>query len=149
MRVVTVTLALTIAGMGGLAGGVGALLGIGGGVFLVPLLNLAAAFPLRTLAAISLLTVIATSSAVSARRVGTGVINLRLVIALAGHPAAGRLFLHAGVMALLATPVVRVSLSAATYAVQRDWVFAAMVAIVLVELLMGVVAALRAYAGPV
>ena len=49
------------------------MLGLGGGVFLVPLLNLALGFPLRTAAAISLCTVIATSSSVSAGRAGRGV----------------------------------------------------------------------------
>ena len=53
-----------------MAGGLGALLGIGGGVFLVPFLNLALNFPFTAAAAISLTTVIATSSAVSAGRTG-------------------------------------------------------------------------------
>jgi uncharacterized protein len=81
-RSVTVALALIIAGSGVAAGGVGALLGIGGGVFLVPLLHVALGFPLRTAAAISLSTVIATSSSVSAGRSGEHLINLRLVMVL-------------------------------------------------------------------
>jgi uncharacterized membrane protein YfcA len=58
----TLALSLIVFGSGVAAGGVGALLGIGGGVFLVPLLHLALGFQLRTAAAISLATVIATSS---------------------------------------------------------------------------------------
>ena len=48
-----------ILGAGVLAGGLGALLGIGGGVFLVPFLHLALGFPLRSAAAISLAGVLA------------------------------------------------------------------------------------------
>jgi uncharacterized membrane protein YfcA len=73
------------------AGGVGALLGIGGGVFLVPLLHIALGFQLRTAAAISLATVIATSSSVSAARSGTHLINLRLGMVLEVATVAGSL----------------------------------------------------------
>src|SRR5437764_450589 len=73
------------------AGGVGALLGIGGGVFFVPLLHVALGFPLRTAAAISLTTVIATSSSVSAGRSGEGLINLRLGMVLEVATVAGSL----------------------------------------------------------
>ena len=66
MPVVTPTLALIIFAAGAVAGSLGALLGIGGGVFLVPFLNLALDFPIAAAAAISLTTVIATSSSVSA-----------------------------------------------------------------------------------
>ena len=75
---VTPTLALLVFGAGAVAGGLGALLGIGGGVFLVPFLNLVLALPITSAAAISLTTVIATSSAVSAGRTGRQLINIRL-----------------------------------------------------------------------
>jgi len=88
---VTLTLAAIIFGSGVAAGGVGALLGIGGGVFFVPLLHLALGFPLRTAAAISLTSVIATSSAVSARRAGQHLINLRLGMLLEVATVAGSL----------------------------------------------------------
>jgi hypothetical protein len=88
---VTLTLAAIIFGSGVAAGGVGALLGIGGGVFFVPLLHVALGFPLRTAAAISLTTVIATSSAVSARRAGQHLINLRLGMLLEVATVAGSL----------------------------------------------------------
>ena len=90
-RAVSAALALIIFGSGVAAGGVGALLGIGGGVFFVPLLNVALRFPLRTAAAISLASVIATSSAVSARRTGQHLINLRLGMVLEVATVAGSL----------------------------------------------------------
>jgi uncharacterized membrane protein YfcA len=91
MPAVTFSLILIIFGSGTLAGGVGSMLGLGGGVFLVPLLNLALGFPLRTAAAISLCTVIATSSSVSAGRAGTQLINLRLGMVLEVATVAGSL----------------------------------------------------------
>ena len=91
MPAITVTLALIIFGSGVLAGGLGALLGIGGGVFFVPLLHIALGFPLRTAAAISLTTVIATSSSVSAGRSGGQLINLRLGMVLEVATVAGSL----------------------------------------------------------
>jgi len=77
MPAVTAALALIIFTAGAVAGSLGALLGIGGGVFLVPFLNLALNLPIKSAAAISLTTVIATSSAVSAGRAGKQLINLR------------------------------------------------------------------------
>ena len=91
MPVVTLALALIIFGAGAVAGGLGALLGIGGGVFLVPFLNLALHFPIAAAAAISLTTVIATSSSVSAGRSGEQLINLRLGMVLEVATAAGAL----------------------------------------------------------
>lgn len=76
-------------GAGALAGGVGALLGLGGGVFLVPFLNAGLGLDFKTAAAISLVTVIATSSAVSAGTAGLNLINLRLGMLLEVASAAG------------------------------------------------------------
>jgi uncharacterized membrane protein YfcA len=78
----TAALTLIIFGAGGVAGALGVALGLGGGIFLVPFLTLALGFPLKSAAAISLCTVIATSSAVSARRAGQQLINLRLGMVL-------------------------------------------------------------------
>ena len=91
MPIVTPTLAAIVFGAGAVAGGLGALLGIGGGVFLVPFLNLALNFPFTAAAAISLTTVIATSSAVSAGRTGKHLINLRLGMVLEVATVAGSL----------------------------------------------------------
>jgi uncharacterized membrane protein YfcA len=63
---------------GAVAGCLGALLGIGGGVFLVPFLNLVLGLPLNVSSGVSLMAVIATSSIVSARREGNDLVNLRL-----------------------------------------------------------------------
>jgi hypothetical protein len=88
---VTPTLALIIFIAGIISGGLGALLGLGGGIFLVPFLNLAMKFPFQAAAAISLTTVIATSSSVSAGRAGKQLINIRLGMLLEVATAAGSL----------------------------------------------------------
>jgi uncharacterized membrane protein YfcA len=89
MPVVTPALAAIIFAAGAVAGGLGASLGIGGGVFLVPLLNLALGFPITVAAAISLATVIATSSTVTAGRAGKHLMNFRLGMVLEVATAAG------------------------------------------------------------
>ena len=89
MPVVSVGLALIIFAAGTVAGSLGALLGLGGGVFLVPFLNLVIGFPFTAAAAISLTTVIATSSTVSAGRAGKQLINMKLGMLLEVATAAG------------------------------------------------------------
>jgi uncharacterized membrane protein YfcA len=69
---------LAVIAAGAVAGCLGSLLGIGGGVFLVPFLNAGLGLQFKTAAAVSLMTVIATSSAVSAHTAGRQLINLRL-----------------------------------------------------------------------
>lgn len=76
---------------GALAGGLGSLLGIGGGVFLVPLLHVGFGLDFSVAAATGLMTVIATSSAVSAGTAGRNLINLRLGMLLEVASAAGGL----------------------------------------------------------
>ena len=65
-------------GAGAIAGCLGALLGIGGGVFLVPFLQFVVGLPLNVAAGVGLMTVIATSSVVSAGSAGRRLVNLRL-----------------------------------------------------------------------
>jgi len=89
LPVVTAVLALEIFLTGAASGSLGALLGLGGGVFLVPLLNLGFGFPFTVAAAISLTTVIATSSSVSAGRAGQQLINMKLGMLLEVATAAG------------------------------------------------------------
>jgi uncharacterized membrane protein YfcA len=91
MPVVTAALALIIFVAGVVAGVLGALLGLGGGVFLVPFLNLGMGLPFTAAAAISLTTVIATSSTVSAGRAGKQLINLKLGMLLEVATAGGSL----------------------------------------------------------
>jgi len=89
MPAVTASLVSIIFAAGTLAGSLGALLGLGGGVFLVPFLNLVLGFPFSAAAAISLTTVIATSSTVSAGRAGKQLINMKLGMLLEVATAAG------------------------------------------------------------
>ena len=102
MPVVTPLIAALIFGAGVAAGSLGALLGLGGGIFLVPFLNLALGFPFPVAAAISLTTVIATSSSVSAGRAAKHLINLRLGMVLEVATAAGSLL--GGVTAQFVAP---------------------------------------------
>ena len=76
---------------GAVAGALGALVGIGGGVFLVPFLDLVLDVPFTTAVGISLMTVIATSTAVSSGTAGRQLINLRLGMLLEVATAAGGL----------------------------------------------------------
>lgn len=76
---VTVLLTL-LAGVA--AGGLGALLGIGGGVVLVPLLNVGLGVPFRETAAVSLIAVLAMSSAMAVSPVGRRLLNPRLAVFL-------------------------------------------------------------------
>src|SRR5260221_10725563 len=89
MPVVTATLALIVFAAGTVAGSLGAVLGLGGGVFLVPFFNLVLGFPFSAAAAISLTTVIATSSTVSAGKAGKQLINMKLGMLLEVATAAG------------------------------------------------------------
>jgi uncharacterized protein len=91
MPVVTPALVAIILVAGAIAGGLGATLGIGGGIFLVPFLTLGMSWPIGVAAAISLMTVIGTSSTVSAGRTGSHLINYRLGMVLEVATAAGSL----------------------------------------------------------
>jgi uncharacterized protein len=77
--------ALTLLGLafsGSLAGMMGAILGIGGGVFLIPALVLGFGIPMKQAVATGLVTVIATSSAVASVNVERGTANIRLGMVL-------------------------------------------------------------------
>jgi uncharacterized membrane protein YfcA len=82
---------VAVALAGSVAGALGSLLGIGGGVFLVPFLNAGLGIDFRVAAATGLMTVMATSSVVSAGRAGHGLINLRLGMLLEVATTAGGL----------------------------------------------------------
>jgi uncharacterized protein len=70
------------AATGAATGILGAMLGLGGGIFLVPLLTLAFGIPFRTAVAASLISVIATGSVASTVNLGRGLVNLRLGMSL-------------------------------------------------------------------
>jgi uncharacterized membrane protein YfcA len=91
MPEISVVLVIVLFLMGTLAGLLGALLGLGGGVFLVPFLVLVLKLPMHEAVGISLTTVIATSSVVTAQRAGRHLINLRLGMLLEVATAAGSL----------------------------------------------------------
>lgn len=91
MPPISIALAVVLFVSGAAAGVVGALLGLGGGVFLVPFLVLGLHMPMRLAVGISLTTVIATSSVVSSARAGRSLINLRLGMLLEVATTAGGL----------------------------------------------------------
>jgi uncharacterized protein len=99
----TLGLAAIVALGGAIAGALGALLGIGGGVFLVPFLVLGLHIPIQLAAGISLTTVIATSSTVAAGAAGRQLINLRLGMMLEVATAAGGLL--GGITAQMLAPI--------------------------------------------
>jgi len=84
-------LAVVIAA-GAAAGGLGSMLGLGGGVILVPFLNAALGFPLNIASGVGLMTVIATSSVVARGATGSGLVNLRLGMVLQIAAASGAYF---------------------------------------------------------
>jgi uncharacterized membrane protein YfcA len=96
---VSVEIVMILVAMGAIAGMLGALLGLGGGVFLVPFLVLVLHVPMHVAVGISLTTVIATSTVVSAGKTGRNLINLRLGMLLEVATAAGGL--AGGVVALM------------------------------------------------
>jgi uncharacterized membrane protein YfcA len=74
--------ALAVVLAGGVTGVLGALLGTGGGVFLIPALVLVLGVPMHYAVATSLVSVIATSSAVASTNVERGTANMRLGMTL-------------------------------------------------------------------
>lgn len=77
---------------GGIAGTIGAMLGLGGGVFLVPFLALVFGLPMHQAVAASILAVIATSSAGAAMNVERQIVNLRLGMVLEIFTVIGAIF---------------------------------------------------------
>jgi uncharacterized protein len=86
---VEVTFLLALGGL--LAGIFGALLGLGGGTLIVPILTLGFGVPFRESVAVSLLAVIATSSSGAAVYLRQGLANLRLGLTLELATAVGAL----------------------------------------------------------
>ena len=73
---------LLVALAGVLTGVLGALLGIGGGIFLIPVLVLGFGLPMHEAVAASVITIIATSSASASVYVDKGISNIRLGMSL-------------------------------------------------------------------
>src|SRR5215210_3338279 len=78
-------------GGGAVAGGFGSLLGLGGGILIVPLLTLGFGLPLREAVGVSLICVIVTSGAAAAVYLERRVANLRLGMTLELFTAMGAL----------------------------------------------------------
>ncbi len=91
MPEITAALVAVVMGAGAVAGCLGALLGIGGGVFLVPFVDVVLGLGLTTARGISIMTVIATSSVVTAGSASRPLINMRLAMVLLIAASAGGL----------------------------------------------------------
>jgi uncharacterized membrane protein YfcA len=87
---------------GAATGLVGAMLGLGGGIFLVPMLTLFFEVPFRTAVAASLISVIATASVTSTVNLGRGLVNFRLGMTLEIATTIGGL--TGGIVAALLAP---------------------------------------------
>jgi uncharacterized membrane protein YfcA len=122
---VSLSLALATATAGALAGALGGLLGLGGGVFLVPVLVQGLGVPMPQAVAISLTTVIATSNAISGSAEARSAINMRLGFLLELITAAGGLigsliaFMVSERSLMITFSAVMVSMSALTF-LRRD-----------------------------
>lgn len=73
---------LSIAGIGALAGLIGAMFGVGGGILIVPALAVGLGVPMHTAIVTSLLCVIATSCGAASKNIRTGAANVRLTMLL-------------------------------------------------------------------
>jgi uncharacterized membrane protein YfcA len=99
---------LTLFATSCVAGFLGALLGVGGGIFIVPAMVLGFHLPMKVAVAASLVSVIATSNAGGSSYVDQRITNLKLAMFLEIFTTLGALsgsilavFLHEGVMALI------------------------------------------------
>lgn len=86
------TSTLVLAATGAVTGLLGSVLGLGGGVFLVPLLTLSLGLPIRTAVSASLVSVIATSAMSTTLNVRRNVVNVPLGLTLLLATVTGGLF---------------------------------------------------------
>lgn len=96
--------ALGLIALGIFAGWLGAVVGIGGGVIIVPALVLAFGFDIRVAVAASLVAVVATSTAAGSAYVGEGLANMRLGMTLEIATTVGGI--TGGLVAVLIAPSV-------------------------------------------
>lgn len=101
---VFVSTVFELAGLGALAGWLGAVVGIGGGVVIVPALVLAFGFDTRVAVASSLVAVVASSSAAGSAYVSKGQANMRLAMVLETATTIGGI--AGGIVAVLVAPMV-------------------------------------------
>lgn len=100
----SITTVILLAVLGVFAGGLGAIIGIGGGVIIVPVLVLAFGFDIRVAVATSLVAVVATSTAAGSAYVGRGTANMRLGMTLEVATTIGGII--GGLIAVLIAPSV-------------------------------------------
>lgn len=93
---------LILFGIGIAVGAFGALLGLGGGILLIPLITMFLGVPIKTAIGTSILCVVATSSAAGAVYVGRGLTHNRLAMVLEVATTAGAL--AGGITAVLIRP---------------------------------------------
>lgn len=91
-------------GLGIGSGLVGSLIGIGGGIIIVPVLVLAFGFDIRVAVAASLVAVVATSTAAGSAYIGSGLTNMRLAMTLEVATTVGGI--SGGLVAVLISPSV-------------------------------------------
>ncbi len=96
------TSAMLLVVVGVLAGWLGAVVGIGGGIVIVPILVLAFGFDIRVAVATSLVAVVATSTAAGSAYVGRGTANMRLGMTLEVATTIGGI--TGGLVAVLISP---------------------------------------------
>jgi uncharacterized protein len=94
--------ALLLVAFGALTGAVGAILGTGGGVFLIPILLIGFGVPIKYAVGTSILTVVATSTAVAIGNLDRGTANMRLGMTLEIATSIGAL--SGGLSAALLAP---------------------------------------------
>lgn len=93
---------ITVALIGLMVGGLGSMLGIGGGVLLIPLLTGLLGLPIKTAIGASIISVIATSSAAGAVYVGHGMSHTRLAMVMEIATTLGAV--AGGITAVLISP---------------------------------------------
>ncbi len=113
---ITGWIVLLVIAAGAAAGGLGSTLGLGGGVFLVPFLNVALGFPLNVASGVGLMTVVATSCVVARGTDRSGIVNLRLGMVLQIAAAAGGYF-GGRYARQIPEPVLQLTFSAVTAAI--------------------------------
>lgn len=91
-RVMTFSTTLLLFFGGIVTGTIGAMLGLGGGVFLIPFLVMVLGLPMHQAIATSILAVIATSSAGAVMNLERGTVNIRLGMLLETATVAGAIF---------------------------------------------------------
>lgn len=115
MSVVSLSTLLALAAVGIGAGWLGALVGIGGGVVIVPALVLGFGLDFRVAVAASLVAVIATSTTAGSVYVGRGIANMRLALTLEIATTVGAI--AGGLVATVLSPNVLAGIFAAVMAI--------------------------------